>query len=187
MDAFEYLSVLISIVLGLALTQLLTGAARLVQARGRVRPYWPALLWTGGLLMILVQSWWAMFELRDHAPWTMAEFALILAHPTLLFFMSVLLLPDAELEGAIDLKANYYAQAPWFFAAATLVVLVSLARPIVFDGGFPLDADRIFQLFFLAAALACAVIRRERLHQAVAIALPLSLLVYFGLLFFQLR
>jgi hypothetical protein len=186
-DAFEYLSVLISIVLGLALTQLLTSAARLIQSRSRVKAYWPALLWAGSLLVILVQSWWAMFEFRDHAPWTLPEFALVLAHPTLLFFMAVLLLPDSEREGVIDLKTNYYAQAPWFFGASVAVVLVSLARPLVFDGRMPLDADRAFQLFFLISAAACALVRRERLHKAVAVAVPVSLLVYIGLLFFQLR
>ena len=36
MDAFSYLSVLLSIVLGLAETQLLSGFAALVRARGRI-------------------------------------------------------------------------------------------------------------------------------------------------------
>ena len=40
MTPFEHLAVLISIVLGLGLTQLLLSAHRLVQARGRVRFYW---------------------------------------------------------------------------------------------------------------------------------------------------
>ena len=36
MGQFEYLSVLVSIIIGLALAQLLSGAARLVQLRHRV-------------------------------------------------------------------------------------------------------------------------------------------------------
>jgi hypothetical protein len=186
-DAFEYLSVLISIVLGLALTQLLTSSARLVQARARVRPYWVVLVWIGALLAVLVQSWWAMFDLRDHASWNVGQFALVLAHPTLLYFMTVLLLPDPERDGPIDLWTNYYAQAPWFFAAMGGVIVVSLLRPVVIDGHFPLDADRLFQLAFLLAIIVTATIRRPRLHEAAALIAPAALLFYIGALFFQLR
>lgn len=186
-DAFDYLSVLLSIVLGLALAQLLTGVGRLVQQRARVRVYWPAMVWTAALLLILVQSWWTLFEFRDHTPWTLPEFVLILAHPTVLYFMTVLILPDTDLEGPIDLRANFYAQAPWFFAAAAAVVLLSLARPPVFDGALTLDVDVAIQLVFLVAAVAGAVVRSPRYHEANALLFPGLLLAYIGVLFFDLQ
>ena len=65
MDRFSYLSVLISIILGLGITQLVTGLGRLIQARHRVRLYWPSVVWTGILLLIHVQTWWSMFGLRN--------------------------------------------------------------------------------------------------------------------------
>ena len=187
MDAFEYLSVLISIVLGLALTQLLTSAARLVQARGRVRIFWPVFVWIGTLLTVLVQSWWAMFDLRDHQGWNLLQFALVLAHPTLLYFMTVLLLPDPEHDGPIDLRANYFAHAPWFFSAMAGVIVVSLLRPVAIDGRFPLDADRIFQLILLVLVGVAAAVRRPAFHAVVALTAPAALALYIGSLFFQLR
>ena len=39
MDPFSYLSVLISIILGLGITQLVTGLGRLIQARARIKFY----------------------------------------------------------------------------------------------------------------------------------------------------
>jgi hypothetical protein len=39
MTQFEYLSVLVSIIVGLALTQLLSGVARLIHLRSRIRPH----------------------------------------------------------------------------------------------------------------------------------------------------
>ena len=45
MTPFEHLAVLISLVLGLAIAQLLTTAHRLVLARERVRFYWLPLTW----------------------------------------------------------------------------------------------------------------------------------------------
>ena len=46
MDAFSYLSVLLSIILGLAITQILQGYRGLLLARGRVTFYVPSLIWT---------------------------------------------------------------------------------------------------------------------------------------------
>src|SRR6478672_4069223 len=65
MDPFSYLSVLISIILGLGITQLVTGLGRLIQARGRIKFYAPTIAWVGLLLIIHVQTWWAMFGLRS--------------------------------------------------------------------------------------------------------------------------
>lgn len=39
MSKFEYLSVLTSIIIGLALANLLSGTARLIQLRARMRPH----------------------------------------------------------------------------------------------------------------------------------------------------
>ena len=186
MQPFEYLSVLISIVLGLALTQLLTGVGRLIQARSRVRPYWPALVWAGSLLLIIVQSWWAMFDLRDHESWTFLSFTLILLHPTFLYLMSVLALPGDDAE-VIDLKANYYAQAPWFFGSAVVVILLSLLRSVVLDGAFEFTLDQLMQLIFLAVSVGGIFVRREAYHRVVAPLAAAGFLLYVGLLFFQLR
>lgn len=64
MDAFSYLAVLLSIVLGLGLTQLLTAIGRLIRHRDRVHVQWLPLLWAGILLLIYVQVWWSMYGLR---------------------------------------------------------------------------------------------------------------------------
>jgi hypothetical protein len=47
MGAFEYLSVLISIVLGLGITQLLLGFSRWLEQRKSFRAYGPAIAWSG--------------------------------------------------------------------------------------------------------------------------------------------
>lgn len=57
-SAFDYLSVLFSIVLGLSITQLLAGFASMVRGRARVAFYWPLPLQMLALFLINVQSWW---------------------------------------------------------------------------------------------------------------------------------
>lgn len=190
-EEFQYLAVLLSIVLGLGLTQLLTGVGRLVQARARVQPYWPSLAWVALLLLIHVQSWWAMFDMRDHRAWTLVQFLVVLATPASLYLMTALVLPDvAEATGggrALDLRAHYYAQARWFYGAAAAVIVSSLLRPVAMDGRFPLDADRALQLVMLALVAATAVARRPRVHEVATGVAAVLLVAYQALLFARLR
>ncbi|HEX4684094.1 MAG TPA: hypothetical protein VH277_15365, partial [Gemmatimonadaceae bacterium] len=69
MDAFNYLSVLLSIIIGLGLTQVLTAMGRLIRHRALVRFYWPPVLWADLLILVYVQTWWAMFGLRGYRAW----------------------------------------------------------------------------------------------------------------------
>jgi hypothetical protein len=190
-EEFQYLAVLLSIVLGLGVTQLLTGVGRLVQARRSVRVYWPPLVWIAVLLLIHVQSWWAMFELRAHAPWTFLQFLVVLLTPTTLYLMAALALPDvAEATAAgrvLDLRAHYYAQTRWFFAAAGAVVASSVLRPLVFDGRIPIDLDRGVQFAFLAMSAGAVATRRPRYHETTTVVGAALLVAYVALLFTRLR
>ena len=64
MDSFNYLSVLLSIILGLAITQVLQGLRGLILTRAKVKLYIPTLIWVGLTLLIAIQGWWASFGMR---------------------------------------------------------------------------------------------------------------------------
>jgi hypothetical protein len=71
MDAFGYLGVLLSIILGLGMSQLLTAVGRIVRARDRVRVAFTPLAWTA-ILLVYVQCWWSRFDLREIRTTTIA-------------------------------------------------------------------------------------------------------------------
>ena len=65
MDSFSYLSVLLSIIIGLAITQVLQGLRVLMLARETARLYAPSLIWAFLLLLIATQMWWSSFGLAS--------------------------------------------------------------------------------------------------------------------------
>lgn len=111
MDTFSYLSVLLSIILGLAITQVLQGFRALLLARSRVRLFAPSLIWAGLVLLMATQSWWASFGLADHDRGTFAEFAVVLLQLVLLYMVAGLVLPDLPPGEPIDLQAHYWREA----------------------------------------------------------------------------
>ncbi len=186
MTEFEYLSVLISIVLGLGLSHVMATAAQLVRYRSAVRFYLPSLLWLALLFLIHVQIWWAVFELRSLPRWTFIDFALVLALPTIAFVISVLLTPDFDREEVVDLRARYFEHRRWFFGLFALLPIASLAQEYATSGFIQLDADPAFRLAFVVLALLGLTSARERLHYAISVVSLAGFAVYIGLLFLEL-
>ncbi len=187
MTAFDYLSVLLSIVLGLALTQLLTGTARLIKARDRVRPYSPPIIWMAVLFVVIVQSWWTMFGLREQSDWTILSFLVVMAHPVILFLMVELLVPEIDLQNEIDLRSAYERQAPLFFTAILMLLTASLLRPVVLNGRLAEALDVIMQGAFFASAAIAIFWRSSLYHRVLAPLTALLVVAYIVLLFLDLR
>ncbi|MDJ0792774.1 MAG: hypothetical protein QNI98_00930 [Woeseiaceae bacterium] len=54
MGVFEYLGVLISVIMGLGVTHLATGASKLIHNRDSVKFYLPHALWTVNVLIFIL-------------------------------------------------------------------------------------------------------------------------------------
>jgi hypothetical protein len=186
MDAFNYLAVLISIILGLGIAQLLGGFGRWVEHRGAFRPFAPALIWAGTLLLIHVQTWWSMFGLRFVTQWTFVRFAVVLLQPIVLYLLAVLVLPSQSTT-TTDLRANYFAQRRWFFGLLAFLLGVSLLKDVVLSGSLPNALNVGFHGAFLAATIVALCTQRAAYHHAAAVLTAVAIVVYIGLLFAQLQ
>jgi hypothetical protein len=186
MDEFGYLSVLLSLIIGLAIAQLLQGFRGMALARSRVRLYPPTVAWSATLLLIAVQTWWSMFGLREKQSWSFLEFAVVLAQTILLYMLAGLALPDFVGDQEIDLGAHYHRHRRLLFGVAIATALVSLTKDLVMTGHLPQPANIGFHLFFIAAALTAILTRREWYHRVLGPVMFLMFCLYIGLLFTRL-
>jgi hypothetical protein len=186
MEPFEYLSVLVSIIVGLGLSHLLATAARLIQARSEVRLFGPTLVWMAMLFVLQIQIWWAAFEWQDGGPWTFFSFLLFLGLPIGAYLLSVLLVPDLDDPAAVDLRRSYFANRRWFFGGLALLPLLSLLHEQVHGGFVRWDVDAFFRLGFGAVALIGLGTRRPVVHWLLTVGFGLGFAVYVGLLFGRL-
>lgn len=186
MDAFSYLSVLLSIILGLAITQILQGYRALILARHRVRGEGAALVWSGLLLLFATQAWWASFGLRDHQAWTFAGFAVLLLQMVLLYMMAAIVLPDVRSEGVVDLAAHHAAHRRILFSLLLAVLAVSLLKDRVIDGRWPSRENFAFHAVLGGAAVLGIVLPGRRAQLALAVGAAVWFGVYTTLLFARL-
>ena len=187
MDAFSYLSVLLSIVIGLAITQILKGYRGIVLARVRVDTYWPVLLWSATLLMINVQSWWAMFTMRNVRAWTFAGFSVVLLQTIVQYMLSAIVLPDFFGNERVDLREHYFAHRRWFFGLAVLVLLASLVKEIVLYGYIDSLTNMAFQCAFIALSVVALLTRANWYHKFAAASAAVIYTAYVIMLFATLH
>ncbi len=169
MDEFSYLSVLLSVILGLAVTQILKGFRGLVLSRAQIRIYWPTLVWGFLWLLACVQSWWAMFGMRGIHNWTFEQFGIVLLQTVLTYMVAGLIFPDLFGSESIDLKASFYAHRRWFFCLALGVIVTSVVKDVVLSGALPSTTNLIFHAVFGSSLLIGALTPNERYHQAMPI------------------
>lgn len=186
MDAFSYLFVLISIILGLAIEQVLQAYRSMALARERVRWHWLSIAWSAILLLLIVQDWWASFGLVGREDWSFAAFAALLLQTILLYMVTALVLPDMPVEGRLDLEEHYYRQRPVFFGIALIAIASSALREWVVEGHFLQGPNLAFHAMFAAAILLALLTRKPLAHHAVAATMGLLSISYVALLYAKL-
>jgi hypothetical protein len=186
-DAFGYLSVLLSIILGLGLTQMLTATGRLIRHRERVRLHWLPLLWAGLLLLIYVQVWWAMYGLRLRREWTFLAFVVVLAQTATLYVMAAVALPEEVEASGTDLGAFFDRNHRWFFAFFLATLVVSVVKDVILDDRLPDRTNLMFHLVLAAGCVTGMTVRRRRHQEALAVGFAVAIVAYIGMLFTKLR
>ncbi len=184
MDTFGYVSVILSVVIGLGLSHLLTGVVDLAKARARVRFYWVHLVWVALTFVGHVFLWWTMWNLRLMRAWDFFTFLLLLMGPVLLFASAGFLVPKVEPDKAIDLRAYFYENRGGFFGtSAAFTALMSLENWLLTGRGSPAPVTATFVLWVVLLGLS-AFVKSARYHAAVAllfVALFLAFILMFGL------
>src|SRR5262245_60387556 len=180
MDGFNYLSVMVSIILGLGLTQLFAGIGNLVQVRRRVRLYWLHTLWVLLLIVLHLHMWWSFWALRGVAEWTYAVFVYVVIGPAALVIASHIIIPEM-LEGRIDAERYYFDTSPLFFGILTIAAAWAMFfEPIIGLRAFFIPF-RVLQGIGVTTFAACSASKDRRLHAAALVLIVMLLL--FGITF----
>ena len=186
MSGFDYLIVLISIVLGLAIANVLTRLATVITARERVDFYWPPLAWAVWLFFISVQHWWAEWGVRHTLRWDFGIFWLQMLVPVNLFLLSALVLPERDEDGKIDLGAWYFHNREWFFAILFFLPALSIAEEIARTGHMASQVNLAFLIFFDVMIVVGYFARSRRAQEWITGQAMVLTLVYVALLYLRL-
>ena len=139
MSQLEYLIALISIIVGLGLTELARSLRELVRPSRQVRWHWLPLLWAANLFLLILQLWWTSFRVLQQDVFQSAlgflPYALLFVG---LYLLCAFALPDEEWTGhasdagasadeVLDLESFYFSAAHrhWFFGTHIALLIFS--------------------------------------------------------------
>ena len=164
MSRFEYLSVLISIVIALGMSEIVSTWGRLLRARERVDFYWLHGFWTVFMLLMMVQFWWGFWEFRVVESWSFLGLVAVVSESLVLVLAAMVLLPGPDQGGSIDLRSHYFAHCRVFFSlGALLLLLLTLVDALI--GGQPfLHLENAVRLPAIILATSAALFVNQRFH-----------------------
>lgn len=166
MTDFEFLSVLVSIVVGFGLTHLLGGLGHTYHFRHVQKPDAVHVAWTITVFFVLVLNWWVFLLWRGFDAWTFTTFFVIVSWTTSMYVMALALYPPGR-SGDTDYRAMFEANRTWFLATFTVMCLLDLLVTYLREQGVP-EPTYIAFVGHYAVIAAIGIGVRKRTYDLVA-------------------
>ena len=179
MTHFEFISVAVSIILGLGVIQLLSS---LDQVLAQPRRYWLHSAWVFMLFWLLIQNWWALWDLRDIV-WNLGYFLFLVTYVCALY-SAILALTKTD-SAEVGWEEVYFSRSRRFFGLLCFVIILAILLTWVMLDASLLHPYRYMQyaLFVIVALLFSS--KRKRLHEVLS-SLFITILVL-SQVFFRLQ
>lgn len=166
-DQFQHVMVLISIIIGLAITHLLSGVVDAVdRATDEDAPeiFSPlGALWAGTVFFWMINFWWFQFRLLAmEDAWTLWRYLFIILYAVALYILAVTLVPrDWD---AIKRYSEYFMRnRRWFFIALLLASIADVADAFLKGGwGYVASMGPFNNIVSLATIPVVAIGMRSR-------------------------
>ena len=179
---FQHTATFYSLIVGLAVANVLSAMANSAKSSSRVRWYWMHTAAAGMLFLIMAQDWWFLLSWDGPVRVSHPILVFLLARAGVLFFASSLLVPEHHdaADGVLDLRAHMLRVRRRFFGSLLAFALLDVADTLL------KGPDRIAALgpfypgyvaIFVGLMLLGTVVRTERVPgAAIVIMLTLYLL-----------
>lgn len=171
MTPFEYIAVIVSIILGLGIAQIVTGLAHFIHGSNQVKIYWPHLLWIFMVFFLHVQEWWLFYEYKNFTEWKLLIFLFVILYPIGLFIQSRILFPFDNFDEVTDLKEFYFKNYRTYFLSVAILALLSVVDNIALRGLSWVEQIFQFILIVVMSSIAIFKIRNEWIHKVLSIVL----------------
>src|SRR5688572_743816 len=178
MDITTHAVTLVSIIIGIGLTEMFGNLHRLIRNRSRVTWDWLPVAWAAFLLLVVVNYWWSIvlggsgFQQATNA----AEFGLILIPPILLFLATASVLPNFDADSEWDMRRCYDEQRKTFIFTQIAYGCSTWAAAVMI-GTFGWNAASIVRIVIILLMVLMVLLNKRR-WDWVGIGIILSIVIF---------
>lgn len=160
MSDFEFLSVLVSVVIGFALTHLLGGLGRAYYFRSVNKMDAVHVGWTVTVFFVLILNWWVFLLWRNFDAWTFSSFFMIILWTTSMYVMALALYPPGRSKD-VGYRVIFENNRTWFLSTLAIMCLLDLWVTHTRDQGIPEPTYIAFVGHYGAIAVLGIVIKKR--------------------------
>ncbi len=176
MDTFRWISVTISMILGLGAARLLTGAVAVFHVRHRVKLDWVPLVWAASIFVQHIDLWWSLEELSVLVPkWWLGGFFLLVGLTLSLFLSAALILPSSTIAEEESLRQFFEHDGRWALLALSVFNILAIVANAVLWSESLLSGSSALNLVLSVLPLIALVGSRRVLAAITLIYLTVSL------------
>lgn len=180
MSEFEYLSVLVSIVVAFALSEIFAGWGRMIRGRDHVKVYWVHIAATLLVAALIIQFWWSAWQYRELAI-NFYHYAALLLSPLTCVLLAFVLTPQINEGVRLDCRDYYYSNIRWMYPLAAVVIFELGIADYVIVGGELVTPKNIIRFIAICFILLLAFIKSEFFHKAALGTLGVLLILFVSL------
>ena len=180
MSDFEYLSVLIAIIVGIGFAHLLLSLGRVLGETRELRVNPVQLIWTANILLMMVAFWWWAISLRELEEWIFFQLVFLLFDVSLWCLLAAILYPVSIPEG-YDLGRHFEKKRRPFFAILILLAFTDPLTASILGTGHLIDLGWAYWHWIatcLVGGIAALRISSKRFQQGFAIYWGLALIAF---------
>jgi hypothetical protein len=163
MDIIAHSITLISIIIGIGLTEMFGNLHRLIRNPSQVTWDWLPVAWSAVLLLLVVNYWWAIYSgiIGINQLGNAAELGLVLVQPIVLFLMTASVLPNFGTAGPWDMRRYYDEHRRTFIFTFILYQCVTTVVALVI-GTFGWNISSVIRAVILVLLLLMVLLNKRR-------------------------
>ena len=167
-DMFNHITVFISIVVALGLSELVTAWGALLRHRENVRFHWLHAFWSMFMVVFMIQTWWGIWNFAAIEQWSFMVLCALTVQNLMLVETAQILSPRVDHDRPADMKDFFFSNSKVFFLVATSLLLVLTINDIVWLELPLFNIENIVRFGGMAVCTLAAFSQNERFHALVA-------------------
>ena len=130
MSSFEFIVTLMSIIVGLGVTNLLAGAGRAFYRREKNPVDEVRIVLTAATLLLLVLQWWVTFKWNTDLNWSFDEFLILIVWTIALYMLTVFLYPP-DLSEEEEHQASFERNRVGYYSTFILMCVLDITQTAI--------------------------------------------------------
>jgi len=166
MSIFEFIMVMVSLILALGLAQALRGATEIVTSQKR---YWVHAVWLFNIILMILLTWWSYWDWNTVSEWRLTIYLGTLVFPMVLFAAVYLLVPATRTSDT-DWRAHFFSIRVGFLSLMISMIVCAVAINIwIFETPF-FHPYRVFHAGLILTYIIGLLSRSPKIHGVLSIA-----------------